>query len=124
MDPDCPQPVEPGPDGAAPMPLQPRSLTIKELALDAVGATADLFGALTFGEDPSQPLGKIERRSAASTPAGHAGRDGRRAAGAADGSAHDDGDVRPPGRGQPDQLQTEIEFREGGAIFANGQQIQ
>ena len=29
-----------------------------------------------------------------------------------------------PVEGNPDQLQTEIEFREGGAIFANGQQIQ
>ena len=125
MDPDFPQPVEHGLDGAAPMPLQPRSLTIKELALDAVGATADLSGALTFGEDPSQPLGKIEGT--------FGGINGLLDTLVAMGVVPQEQLMGPrmmmamfarPVEGNPDQLQTEIEFREGGAIFANGQQIQ
>ena len=125
MDPDFPQQVEPGPDGAAPMPLQPRSLTIKELALDAVGATVDLTGALTFGDDPSQPVGTIEGT--------FGGINGLLDTLVAMGVVPQEQLMGPrmmmamfarPVEGSEDQLQTEIEFREGGAIFANGQQIQ
>ncbi|WP_405402279.1 hypothetical protein [Paracoccus sp. Ld10] len=125
MDPDFPQQAEPGPDGAAPMPLQPRNLTIKELALDAVGATANLTGALTFGDDPSQPVGQIEGT--------FGGINGLLDTLVAMGVVPQEQLMGPrmmmamfarPVEGNPDQLQTEIEFREGGAIFANGQQIQ
>ncbi len=125
MDPDFPQQAQPGPDGAAPMPLQPRSLTIKELALDAVGATANLTGALTFGDDPSQPVGKIEGT--------FGGINGLLDKLVAMGVVPQEQLMGPrmmmamfarPVEGNPDQLQTEIEFRKGGAIFANGQQIQ
>ena len=125
MDPEAAQAAAPGPDGAAPMPLTPRSLAIKALSLDAVGATVDLSGALTFGEDPTQPVGTIEGT--------FGGINGLLDKLVAMGVVPAEQLMGPrmmmamfarPVDGAEDQMQTEIEFREGGSIFANGQQIQ
>ncbi|WP_411838056.1 hypothetical protein [Paracoccus sp. ME4] len=125
MDPEAAQAAAPGPDGAAPMPMTPRSLAIKALSLDAVGATVDLSGALTFGEDPTQPVGTIEGT--------FGGVNGLLDKLVAMGVVPAEQLMGPrmmmamfarPVEGAEDQLQTEIEFREGGSIFANGQQIQ
>lgn len=113
------------PQEAPPVPLLPRSLTINDLSLAALGASADLTGALTFGDDPSQPVGSLTGN--------FAGINGLLDRLVQMGVLPQDQLMGPrmmmamfarPVDGDPDRLQTEIEFREGGSIFANGQQIQ
>jgi hypothetical protein len=105
-------------------PLLPRDLTIKDVSLDAVGATADLTGDLTFGDDPSQPVGTINGT--------FTGINGLLDNAVAMGLAPEQQmmGVRMmlamfarPAEGDPETLTTELEFREGGSIFANGQQV-
>lgn len=115
----------PSTDPNAPPPMLPRSLNIREIALDAVGASIDLTGALTFGEDPTAPTGSISGTfGGVNTLLDRL---------VAMGVVPQEQLMGPrmmmamfarPVEGAEDQLETEIEFREGGAIFANGQQIQ
>ena len=112
-------------DPNAPPPMLPRSLNIRAIALDAVGATIDLSGALTFGDDPTAPTGSISGTfGGVNTLLDRL---------VAMGVVPQDQLMGPrmmmamfarPVEGAEDQLETEIEFREGGSIFANGQQIQ
>ena len=125
MDPNFADGSQTGPDGEPVMPYQPRSLSINDLSLDAIGASVQMSGDLTFGDDPSQPVGTITGL--------FSGIDTLLDSLAAMGVVPQDQLMAPrmmmamfarPVEGNPDQLQTEIEFREGGSIFANGQQIQ
>ncbi|MFC0201302.1 DUF2125 domain-containing protein [Paracoccus rhizosphaerae] len=113
-------------DGSAQdqMPFQPRSLTINDISLDALGATADLSGSLTFGDDPSKPAGSITGT--------FSGINGLLDNLVKMGIVPQDQLMAPrmmiamfarPVEGKPDQLQTELEFRDDGSIFANGQQV-
>ncbi|TJZ92176.1 DUF2125 domain-containing protein [Paracoccus gahaiensis] len=125
MDPEFADGSQTGPDGEPVMPYQPRSLSINDLSLDAIGASVQMSGDLTFGDDPSQPVGTVTGL--------FSGIDTLLDSLATMGVVPQDQLMAPrmmmamfarPVEGNPDQLQTEIEFREGGSIFANGQQIQ
>lgn len=106
------------------MPMSPRSLTINDLSLNALGANAELDGQLTFGDDPSQPVGTIT-----GTFSGINGlMDNLVAMGLVPqqqlmGARMMLAMFARPVEGQPDQLQTELKFVEGGSIYANGQQV-
>lgn len=106
------------------MPMSPRSLTINDLSLNAMGATAELDGQLTFGDDPSQPVGAIT-----GTFSGINGlMDNLVTMGIVPqeqlmGARMMLAMFARPVEGQPDQLQTELKFVEGGSIYANGQQV-
>lgn len=115
------------PDTAAPeddMPFRPRSLTINDISLDALGSKADIAGNLTFGDDPTKPVGTIEGT--------FSGINGLLDNLVAMGVVPQDQLMAPrmmiamfarPVEGSEDQMQTELEFREDGSIFANGQQV-
>ncbi|WP_378947633.1 DUF2125 domain-containing protein [Paracoccus sp. R86501] len=105
-------------------PFLPRQLSIKDISLDAIGATADVTGDLTFGDDPSQPVGKVQ----GSFTGINALLDNAVAMGIA--PEQQMMGVRMmlamfarPSQDDPETLTTELEFREGGSIFANGQQV-
>lgn len=106
------------------VPFQPRSLKINGITLDAIGAIANITGALEFGEDPSQPIGQIQ-----GTFEGiNALMDKFVAMGVLPqeqlmGVRMMMAMFARPVDGQADKLMTELEFREGGQIFANGQQV-
>lgn len=111
-------PVEPE------VPFQPKSLKINRIALDAVGAGAEVTGALEFGDTPDQPVGRIEGT--------FQGVNGLMDKLVAMGILPQDQVMAArmmmamfarPVEGEADKLATELEFREGGQIFANGQQV-
>lgn len=114
------------PDAATPpeAPFTPQTLTINRIALDAVGAKADITGALEFGDNPNEPVGRLNGT--------FNGVNGLMDKLVAMGFVPEQQmmGVRmmlamfaKPADGNPDQLTSEIEFREGGQIFANGQQV-
>lgn len=112
------------PDAAPEVPFTPQTLTVNKVALDAVGAKADISGALEFGENPNEPVGKLNGT--------FAGVNGLMDKLVAMGFVPEEQMMgmrmmlamfAKPVDGQPDQLTSEIEFREGGSIFANGQQV-
>lgn len=111
--------------GAAPeTPWIPKTLTINRVALDAIGATADVTGALEFGDNPQEPVGSID----GSFSGVNALLDNLSAIGVL--NAEQVMPVRMmmamfarPVDGEADKFETQLEFREGGSIFANGQQV-
>lgn len=121
MDPD----VADAPDNQAEMPFQPRSLTINDVTVDAAGARAKMAGELTFGDDPSQPVGRINGTfGGVNTLLDRLVAMGVLPQEQLMGPRMMIAMFARPVDGAEDELQTEIEFREGGSIFANGQQIQ
>ncbi|CAM3163374.1 DUF2125 domain-containing protein [Paracoccus nototheniae] len=125
MDPDYMEGTATGPDGEPQMPFLPRSLSIKDISLDAVGASMQMAGDLTFGDDPSQPVGTVEGTfSGINTLLDRLVQMGVVPQEQLMGPRMMLAMFARPVEGNPDQLQTELEFREGGSIFANGQQIQ
>lgn len=109
---------------APPVPLVPKTLQINRVALDAIGAKADLSGNLDFGDNPEQPTGSIEGT--------FEGINGLLDKAVAMGFVPQDQVMgmrmmmamfAKPVEGETDKMETQIEFREGGSIFANGQQI-
>lgn len=105
-------------------PLVPDTLTVNRVALDAVGAKADLTGTLEFGDNPDQPVGRLNGT--------FEGINGLMDKVVAMGLVPEQQAMgmrmmlamfAQPDQDNPDRLTTEIEFREGGRIFANGQQI-
>jgi hypothetical protein len=106
------------------MPLLPKELTINKIALDAIGARADVSGKLNFGEDPSKAFGTLEGSFTGIN--GLIERLGTMG-------------VLPQQQmmavrmmlamfaktdpGNDDQMHTKLELREDGSIFANGQQV-
>ncbi|MDO5620897.1 MAG: DUF2125 domain-containing protein [Paracoccus sp. (in: a-proteobacteria)] len=112
---------------SAPQPILPMDVTLNRLFLSAVGATVDGAGKLDFPnpEQPEQPVGEIK--------ASFEGVNGLMDALVSMGVVGQDEimGVRmmmamfaKPVDGQADKLESRLEFREGGQIFANGQQIQ
>lgn len=110
------------PDAAPPM--RPETLSVNTVALDAVGAKVDFSGDLTFGENPNEPVGTLNGTLT--------GVNGLLDKLVAMGLVPQDQMMgmrmmltmfAKPAEGQADQLTSTIEFREGGSIFANGQQI-
>lgn len=111
-------------DAAPEAPFAPRSLTVNKVALDAVGAKADITGTLEFGDNPNEPVGKLN--------GSFEGVNGLMDKLVTMGLVPQEQMMgmrmmlamfAKPVDGQPDQLTSEIEFREGGSIFANGQQV-
>lgn len=108
-------------------PLEPVDLTVNQIALKAAGVTINADGKLTVPEGGSidTPVGNLHARySGVNGLLDNLVRMGLM-------SQDDVGGVRMmmmmfarPVDGQTDTLQTELEFREDGSIFANGQQIQ
>ncbi|WP_374299072.1 DUF2125 domain-containing protein [Paracoccus sp. (in: a-proteobacteria)] len=116
--------AQPDPAAAPEVPFTPRSLTVNKVALDAVGATADITGQLEFGDNPNEPVGKLNGT--------FAGVNGLMDKLVAMGLVPEEQMMgmrmmlamfAKPAEGNPDKLTSEIEFREGGSIFANGQQV-
>ncbi|WP_207100792.1 DUF2125 domain-containing protein [Paracoccus shandongensis] len=114
------------PDGptAPDAPFTPRTLTVNKVALDAVGAKADITGALDFGDTPNEPVGKLNGT--------FQGVNGLMDKLVAMGLVPEDQMMgmrmmlamfAKPDEANPDRLTSEIEFREGGQVFANGQQV-
>ncbi|WEF24482.1 DUF2125 domain-containing protein [Paracoccus sp. S3-43] len=113
-----------GADAAPEAPFAPKSLTVNKVALDAVGAKADIAGTLEFGDNPNEPVGKLN--------GSFEGVNGLMDKLVTMGLVPQEQMMgmrmmlamfAKPVDGQPDQLTSEIEFREGGSIFANGQQV-
>jgi hypothetical protein len=114
------------PDGAtAPdAPFTPKTLTVNKVALDAVGAKADISGVLNFGDNPNEPVGKLNGT--------FEGVNGLLDKLVAMGLVPEEQMMgmrmmlamfAKPAEDNPDRLTSEIDFREGGQIFANGQQV-
>lgn len=109
---------------AMPMPFRPETVRIRKLLLDAVGARADLTGDLTIPEGAEQPVGTISGRFTGI----NALLDKLVAMGVVPqdqlmGARMMIAMFARPAGDDPDQLQTSLEFREDGSIFANGQQV-
>lgn len=110
---------------APPMPFEPVEVTINRVSLDAVGAKVSANGALRApeGGDISTPVGQISARLE-----GVNGLIDKLAAAGLVPQEQVQGFrmmlamFAKPGEGA-DNLVSEIEFREGGQVFANGQQI-
>lgn len=121
LDPAIGQPGGPTPPDA---PFTPRTLTVNTVALDAVGAKAEITGALEFGDNPNEPVGKLNGtfegvnglmdKLVAMNLVPEEQMMGMRMMLAM---------FAKPDEANPDRLTSEIEFREGGRIFANGQQV-
>lgn len=107
-----------------PIPFRPETVRINRVALDAVGAKAEFTGDMTIPEGVPQPVGTVEGSFAGV----NALLDTLVAAGLLPqeqlmGARMMIAMFARPVEGQPDQLQTKLEFREDGSIFANGQQV-
>ncbi|WP_022708075.1 DUF2125 domain-containing protein [Paracoccus zeaxanthinifaciens] len=109
--------------GAKP-PFTPSSLQINEIALDAVGASANVTGSLEFGDNPNEPVGQLK----GSFTGINSLLDNLVAMGLVPqeqvmGARMMMAMFTRPAEGQPDTLETQLKFTEGGSIFANGQQV-
>lgn len=110
-----------------PIPFAPVSLTVNKVAFNAAGASADVNGQLSFNDgDMSQPpVGELNGT--------FVGVNGLIDNLVAMGLVPQDQVMgakmmmmmfAKPVDGQADTLETKLEFKEGGSIFANGQQVQ
>lgn len=116
--------AEGDPDAMPPAPLKVESVKINQIALNAVGASADVKGDLTLPEGTNQPVGTVE----GSFTGINALLDNLVAMGIVPqeqmmGARMMLAMFARPAEGNPDQLQTKLEFKEDGSIFANGQQV-
>lgn len=106
-------------------PFEPKSLKINEIALQAIGVDANMTGDLSFADSMSQPpVGVVE----GDFKGVNALLDKLVAMGLVPqdqlmGARMMLAMFAKPAEGDPDHLQTKIEFKEGGSIFANGQQV-
>ncbi|MDB6178139.1 DUF2125 domain-containing protein [Paracoccus sp. Z330] len=112
------------PPAQMPVPFQPQTVKINKLALDAVGAQANVSGDLTIPEGAAQPVGEVTGtftglNGLLEVLANMGVMPQEQLMGARMMIAM----FARPAEGNPDQLQTAIEFREDGSIFANGQQV-
>ncbi|MDM7458548.1 MAG: DUF2125 domain-containing protein [Paracoccus sp. (in: a-proteobacteria)] len=106
-------------------PFQPRRLNVNRFAIDAVGASALAEGALTFGEDVTRPVGTLNADvTGLNTLLDTLVSMGLMPADQVMGARMMIAMFARPVDGDQNRLRTELEFRENGSIFANGQQIQ
>lgn len=106
------------------VPLIPKTVKINQFTLEAVGAKADLTGDLVIPEGAQQPVGIVE----GSFDGVNALLDKLVAIGLVPqeqvmGARMMIAMFAKPVGDNPDQLQTKLEFKENGTIFANGQQV-
>lgn len=106
------------------MPFLPQTVKINRIALDAVGASADISGQLDLSQNPQEPVGEIN--------GSFTGINGLLDKLIAMGLVPQEQAMgmrmmlamfAKPVEGNADQLESKLEFREGGSIFANGQQV-
>lgn len=116
--------AQPQADTPPEAPFVPETLTVNRIALDAVGAKADITGQLEFGDNPNEPVGTLNGT--------FEGVNGLMDKLVAMGLVPEEQMMgmrmmlamfAKPAEDNPDRLTSEIEFREGGQIFANGQQV-
>lgn len=121
MQPDSDEPQEMTADE---MPILPQSVTFNRLALNAAGASAEVTGELDLTGNLQEPVGRID--------GSFSGIDGLMNNLIAMGVVPQEQAMglrmmlamfTQTVEGDPDRLETQLEFREGGAIFANGQQV-
>lgn len=119
-------PSDAGPD-EMPSPFEPLKVTINDVSLRAVGAEAAIMGELTAPESGSlteAPVGKISGDftgiEALMTTLGAMGLIPQEQM---MGARMMLSMFARPVEGEPEKLTTELEFREDGSIFANGQQV-
>lgn len=112
------------PPAAIPVPFRPETVRITRFALDALGAQAEVTGDLRLPEGAPQPVGTIKGEFTGVNAlldklvsAGLVPQEQMMAARMMVAM------FARPVADNPDQLQTEVEFREDGAILANGQQV-
>ncbi|TBN40403.1 hypothetical protein EYE42_08380 [Paracoccus subflavus] len=105
-------------------PFAPQDVTVNRVALDAAGASAEITGSLDFGDNPAQPVGRLNGT--------FEGVNGLLDTLVTMGLVPQEQIMgirmaltmfARPAEDDPDRLTSEIEFREGGAVFANGQQV-
>lgn len=106
-------------------PFSPETLKINEIALQAAGVDAKLTGDLTFADDMSQPPVGIVQGDFKGV---NALLDKLVAMGLVPqdqvmGARMMIAMFAKPAEGDPDHLKTDIQFKENGSIFANGQQV-
>ncbi|MDO5647028.1 DUF2125 domain-containing protein [Paracoccus sp. (in: a-proteobacteria)] len=107
------------------VPATLHSLDVNKVALDGAGASANVTGALTFGEDLTAPTGTINGQfSGVNELVNTLVAMGLIPQDQAMGARMMIAMFARPVDGQADVLATEFEFRDDGSIFANGQQIQ
>ncbi|MDO5612500.1 MAG: DUF2125 domain-containing protein [Paracoccus sp. (in: a-proteobacteria)] len=109
------------------VPFQPVKLALNQIALRAIGATADVKGELTAGPDGdfSQPVGNIEGSfTGVNTLIDRLATLGLIPQEQVAGARMMLMIFAKPVAGQDDALETHIEMREDGSVFANGQQMQ
>ncbi|MDO5705230.1 MAG: DUF2125 domain-containing protein [Paracoccus sp. (in: a-proteobacteria)] len=109
------------------VPFQPVKVTLNQIALNAIGAKADLNGELTAGPngDFSQPAGTINGTfSGVNTLIDRLASLGLIPQDQVAAARMMLMVFAKPVEGQTDTLETRIEMREDGSIFANGQQMQ
>ena len=110
-----------GPD----MPFVPSEVTLNKVYLNAVGAKVDMDGALTFSEPAMDPVGKINGTfEGVNALLNNLVQMGLVEAEEVQGYRMMLAMFAKPVEGQTDALRTELEFKEGGSIFANGVQVQ
>ncbi|MFN3526162.1 MAG: DUF2125 domain-containing protein [Paracoccus sp. (in: a-proteobacteria)] len=111
-------------DEAEDMPFLPRSLTVNRVSMDAVGASALVTGALTFGDDPTTPTGTMTGDfTGVDSLLGTLVAMGLLPQEQLMGTRMMMAMFARPVEGDANRLRTEMEFRDDGSIFANGQQV-
>lgn len=105
-------------------PLMPLSLNVNRIAVAAVGATAEVTGALTFGDDPTMPEGRMTGDfTGVNTLLDTLVAMGVVPQDQVMGARMMMAMFARPVDGDQNRLRTEMEFRQDGSIFANGQQV-
>ena len=105
-------------------PLMPLSLNVNRIAVAAVGATAEVSGALTFGDDPTMPDGRMTGDvTGVNTLLDTLVAMGVVPQDQVMGARMMMAMFARPVDGDQNRLRTEMEFRQDGSIFANGQQV-
>lgn len=120
------QQADPAAEGTdMPVPFQPLSVKVNKLAFDGIGVTADLSSNdMTLPEGSETPVGTVK----GSFTGVNALLDKLVAMGVVPqdqvmGARMMIAMFARPAEGNPDELQTELEFRKDGSVFANGQQV-
>ncbi|SNT74964.1 DUF2125 domain-containing protein [Paracoccus seriniphilus] len=107
-----------------PVPFQPENVTINQFALDMIGAKAELTGELTIPEGTGMPVGKVNGTfTGVNDLLEKLANMGFMPQEQLMGARMMIAMFARPAEGDPDQLTTELEFREDGSVFANGQQV-
>lgn len=105
-------------------PFEPKSLKINGISLEAIGAKADVTGEIDFAENPMDPTGQMDGTFVGvNALLENLGKTGLVPQDQLMGLRMMMGLFAKPVEGSEDTLETELVFKSGGQIFANGQRI-